>query len=68
MLKNQQIHQLFITLLIMYGSSYTFRHYIAILRGVPSAFWEMLNWGAVDTILWMSVLYLVTSIAHAPRH
>jgi hypothetical protein len=26
---------------------------------VPSAFWEMLNWGAVDRILWMGVLYLV---------
>jgi hypothetical protein len=23
---------------------------------VPSAFWEMLNWGAVDRILWMGVL------------
>jgi hypothetical protein len=29
--KNQQIHQLFIQF-IMYGSSYMFRHYIAILR------------------------------------
>jgi hypothetical protein len=27
---------------------------------VPSAFWEMLYWGAVDRILWMVVLYLVT--------
>jgi hypothetical protein len=27
---------------------------------VPSAFWEMLNWGAVDRILWMGVLCLVT--------
>jgi hypothetical protein len=26
----------------------------------PSAFWEMLNWGAVDRILWMDVLCLVT--------
>jgi hypothetical protein len=26
---------------------------------IPSAFWEMLNWGAVDRILWMGVLYLV---------
>jgi hypothetical protein len=26
---------------------------------VPSAFWEMLNWGAVDRILWMGVLCLV---------
>jgi hypothetical protein len=31
MRKNQQIHQLFIQF-IMYGSSYMFRHYIAILR------------------------------------
>jgi hypothetical protein len=27
---------------------------------VPSAFWEMLNWGAVDRILRMDVLCLVT--------
>jgi hypothetical protein len=27
---------------------------------VPSAFWEMLNWGAVGRILWMGVLCLVT--------
>jgi hypothetical protein len=26
---------------------------------VPSAFWEMLNWGIVDRILWMGVLCLV---------
>jgi hypothetical protein len=39
------------SLLIMYGSSYMFRHYIAI--------WEMLNWGAVNRILWMGVLCLV---------
>jgi hypothetical protein len=38
----------------MYGSSYMFRHYI------PNAFWEMLKWGAVDRILWMGVLCLVT--------
>jgi hypothetical protein len=30
--KNQQMQQLFIKLLIMYGSSYMFRHYIAIFR------------------------------------
>jgi hypothetical protein len=40
----------------MYGSSYKFRHYIAIL----SAFWEMLNWGAVDRIWWLGVLCLVS--------
>jgi hypothetical protein len=27
---------------------------------VPSAFWEMLNWGAVDRVLWMGVMCLVT--------
>jgi hypothetical protein len=26
---------------------------------VPSAFWEMLNWEAIDRILWMGVLCLV---------
>jgi hypothetical protein len=31
---------------------------------VPSAFWEMLNWGAVDRILWMGVLCLVTWCTH----
>jgi hypothetical protein len=32
---------------------------------VPSA-WEMLNWGAVDRILWMGVLCLATH--HVTRH
>jgi hypothetical protein len=27
---------------------------------IPSGLWEMLNWGAVDRILWMGVLCLVT--------
>jgi hypothetical protein len=27
---------------------------------IPSAFWEMLNWGAVNRILWVGVLCLVT--------
>jgi hypothetical protein len=31
---------------------------------VPSAFWEKLNWGAVDRILWMGVLCLVTWCVH----
>jgi hypothetical protein len=39
---------------------------------VPSAFWELLNWGAVDRILWMGVLCLVMRCViwdrHAPRH
>jgi hypothetical protein len=25
-------------------------------ESIPSAFWEMINWGTVDRILWMSVL------------
>jgi hypothetical protein len=32
---------------------------------VPSAFWEMLNWGAVERILWMGVLCLVVWCARA---
>jgi hypothetical protein len=40
---------------------------------VPSAFWEILNWGAVDRMLWMGVLCPVTLCVviwdrHAPRH
>jgi hypothetical protein len=31
---------------------------------VPSAFWEMLNWGVVDRILWIGVLYLLTWCTH----
>jgi hypothetical protein len=27
---------------------------------IPSTFWEMLNWGAVERILWMGMLCLVT--------
>jgi uncharacterized membrane protein YhfC len=53
----------------MYGSSYMFRHYIAIFRSVSSVFWEMLNWEAVDRILLMGVLCLVTWLVHhAIRH
>jgi hypothetical protein len=32
MRENQQMLQLFYNLLVMYGSSYMFQHYIAILR------------------------------------
>jgi hypothetical protein len=32
MRENQQMHQLLFNLLVMYGGSYMFRHYIAILR------------------------------------
>jgi hypothetical protein len=35
---------------------------------VHSAFWETLNWGAVDRILWMGVLCLVMWCACAPHH
>jgi hypothetical protein len=31
---------------------------------VPNAFWEMLNWGAVDRILWMCEI----ASHHATRH
>jgi hypothetical protein len=51
------------SLLIMYGSSYMLRYYIASLRKRSSAFWEMLNWGAFDRILWMGVLCLVSQKA-----
>jgi hypothetical protein len=32
MRENQQMHKLSFNLLVMYGGSYMFRHYIAILR------------------------------------
>jgi hypothetical protein len=35
-------------------------------ESVPNAFWEMLNW-AVDRILWMGVLCLVTCDLISPR-
>jgi hypothetical protein len=60
--ENQQMHQLLFNLLVMYGGSYMFLHYIAILRehyySLPR---DVLNWGAVDKILWIGVLYLATS-------
>jgi hypothetical protein len=31
---------------------------------VSSAFWNMLNWGTVDRIMWMNVLCLVTWCLH----
>jgi hypothetical protein len=51
----------------MYGSSYMFRHYIAILRSVPSAFWDMLNWGAVDKST-VDGRVVSSDVVHAPRH
>jgi hypothetical protein len=35
---------------------------------VSSAFWEMLNWGAVDRILWMGVLCLATWCGAITQH
>jgi hypothetical protein len=48
------------SLLIMYGTPTCFGITLPSSGCVPSAFWEMLNWGAVDRILWMGVLCLVT--------
>jgi hypothetical protein len=39
----------------MYGSSYVSGITLPSSWSVPSAFWEMLNWGVVDRILWMGV-------------
>jgi hypothetical protein len=57
-------------LLIMYDSSYITLPFSGSVR---SAFWEMFNWGAVDRIVWMGVLCLVTWCVaiwdhHAPPH
>jgi hypothetical protein len=53
--------------LIIYGSFYMFRHYIAIFR--ERSYWEMLNWGAVDRIFWTSMLFPVTwCLHHATRN
>jgi hypothetical protein len=46
--------------LIIYGSSYMFRITLPSSGSVPSVFWEILNWGAVDRILWMGVFCQVT--------
>jgi hypothetical protein len=56
--KNQQMQQLFIQF-IMYGSSYIFRHYIAIFRERSKCILRDAR-EAVDRILWMGVLCLVT--------
>jgi hypothetical protein len=38
-------------------------------ESVSSVFWETLSWGAVDRILWMGVLWLVTwCMAISDRH
>jgi hypothetical protein len=58
-MKNQQMHQLF----IQFSNLFKFQCFGITLPSsgsVPSAFWETLNRGAVDRILWMGVLCLVT--------
>jgi hypothetical protein len=40
----------------MYGSSYIFGITLPSSGSVPSAFLEMLNWGAVNRILWMGTV------------
>jgi hypothetical protein len=51
--KNQQIHQLFIQFINYVSFGIT----LPSSGSVPSAFWKMLNWGAVDRILWMGVFW-----------
>jgi hypothetical protein len=60
-IKNQQIQQLFIQFInnVMVAPT-CFGITLTYSGSVPSAFWEMLNWGTVDRILWMGVLCLVT--------
>jgi hypothetical protein len=60
--KNQQMQQLliqFINYLRMIAPA-CFGITLPSSGSVPSALWEMLNWGAVDRILWRGVLCLVT--------
>jgi hypothetical protein len=69
MRQNQQIQQLF----IQFINYLPYLLHVSALHcnssgGVPSAFWEMLNWGAVDRILWMGVLCLVTWWHNTPFH
>jgi hypothetical protein len=61
-MKTNKCNNYSFSLLIMYCSSYMFRHYIAIF----SAFWEMLNSGTVERILWMDRQYSIdcSSIKH----
>jgi hypothetical protein len=58
--KNQQMQQLFIHLINYVVAPTCFGIILPSAGSVPSAFWEMQNWGAVDRILWMGVLCLVT--------
>jgi hypothetical protein len=43
------------SLLITYGISYMFRIKLSSSGSVPSAFWEMLNWGAIERTLYIYV-------------
>jgi hypothetical protein len=60
--KNQQMQQLFIKFInyICMVAPTCFGITLPSPGSIPRAFWEMLNWGAVDRILWMRVLCLVT--------
>jgi hypothetical protein len=53
--KTNKCNNYLFSLLIAYGRSYIFGIKLPSSGSVPSAFWEMLNWGAVDRILWMGV-------------
>jgi hypothetical protein len=63
---NQQTHQLFILFIYLLCMVAPTRFGITLpsSESVPRALWEMLNLGAVDRILWMGVLYLVTWCLH----
>ena len=52
----------------MYGSFCMFRHYIAIFREGSSAFWEMLNWEAVDRILRMLWRVVSSDVVRSAHH
>jgi hypothetical protein len=58
-LKTNKCNNYSFSLLIMYGISYVFGITSPCSGSVPSVFWEMLKWGAVDRILWMGVLCLL---------
>jgi hypothetical protein len=62
--KNQQMQQLFIQFI---NYVWYLLHVLALhchpQGASPNAFREMFNWGAVERILWMGVLFLVTLCA-----
>jgi hypothetical protein len=59
-LKNQQIHQLPMVSVTCFGIT------LSSSGSVSSAFWEMLNCGVVDRILWVGVLCLSESTRNVP--